>query len=93
MVSGNADAIAEQYQQRIRAVDEQPGFLGLEILRGQEQPEEFLVLMRWRDRDAFEAYRRSEAFKRAHGRIFAVSGPTRIDRATYEVGVYEIITD
>ena len=90
-MSGNADAIAGQYRQRLRAVDEQPGFLGLEILRGQDRAEEFLVLMRWSDREAFEAYRRSEAFKRAHGRIAALSGPTRVDRETYEVGVYEII--
>lgn len=91
VVSGNEEAIAAQYRQRLGAVEEAPGFLGLEILQEQDRPEAFLVLMRWRERADFEAYRRSEAFRRAHERIAALSGRTRIDRESYQVSVYEII--
>ncbi|MDQ2999374.1 MAG: antibiotic biosynthesis monooxygenase [Chloroflexota bacterium] len=91
ITSGNADAVAAQYQQRSQLVEQAPGFLGLEILRGQDQPDEFMVCMRWVDRAAFEAYRSSPQFRQAHQNIRTIPGHTHIDRATYAVGVFDVI--
>jgi heme-degrading monooxygenase HmoA len=91
ITSGNADAVAAQYQQRSRLVEQAPGFLGIEILRGQDQRDEFLVCMRWVDRAAFEAYHGSALFRQAHRAIAKIPGPTRIDRSTYDVGVFDVI--
>jgi heme-degrading monooxygenase HmoA len=91
ITSGNADAVAAQYCQRSGLVEQAPGFLGLEILRGQDQPDEFLVYMRWADRAAFDDYRGSARFRQAHHSIAKIPGRTRIDPATYEVEVYDVI--
>ena len=91
ITSGNADAVAAQYQRRSRLVEQAPGFLSLEILRGQDRPDEFLVCMRWVDRAAFEDYRGSALFRQAHGTIARIPGHTRIDPATYDVGVFDVI--
>jgi heme-degrading monooxygenase HmoA len=39
----------------------------MEVLKSDEE-DEVLVITRWRDRAAFEAWVHSEAFQRAHGR-------------------------
>ncbi len=91
ITSGNADAVAEQYRQRSRLVEQVPGFPGVEILRGHDQPDEFLVFMRWADCACFEAYRRSSSFKEAHHSIRSIPGQVRIDPASYEVGVFDVL--
>jgi heme-degrading monooxygenase HmoA len=91
IISGNADAVAAQYGRRSRLVEQAPGFLGIEILRGQDQRDEFLVCMRWVDRAAFEAYHGSALFRQAHRAIANIPGRTRIDPATYDVGVFDVI--
>ena len=91
ITSGNADAVAAQYQQRSRLVEQAPGFLGIEILRGQDQPDEFMVCMRWVDRAAFESYKSGAQFRQAHQNIRTIAGRTRIDPATYEVGVFDVL--
>jgi heme-degrading monooxygenase HmoA len=91
ITSGNANAVAAHYQRRSRLVEQAPGFLGLEILRGQDRPDDFLVYMRWVDRAAFEAYQGSAQFRQAHRAIASIPGRTRIDPATYDVGVFDVI--
>ncbi len=91
IISGNAPAVAAQYEQRSRLVEQAPSFLGVEILSGQDDADEFLVIMRWADRPAFEAYRHGPLFQAAHHKVAAISGHTRIDARTYEVGVYDVL--
>jgi heme-degrading monooxygenase HmoA len=88
---GNASAVAAQHQQRSRLVEQGPGFVGLEILRGQDQPDECMVCMRWVDRAAFEAYQGSVLFGQAHQNMRTISGRTSIDPATYELEVFDVL--
>jgi heme-degrading monooxygenase HmoA len=50
-------------QERSRLVDQHEGFLGLEILRSFERQPEFLLVTRWRDRDALRSYLQSPDFQ------------------------------
>lgn len=43
IVSGNAAAVASQYRQRVGAVDDVPGFLGLEVLQPHDRATEFWI--------------------------------------------------
>ncbi|MCO5170531.1 MAG: antibiotic biosynthesis monooxygenase [Planctomycetes bacterium] len=61
-----AEALAARFRGRGRRVDGHPGFLGLEVLRGQGPTPEFLLVTRWADRAALKAYLRSEDFRLAH---------------------------
>lgn len=48
-------------------VQDSPGFVSMEVLASEES-REVVVITRWRDREAFDAWVHSDAFARAHGR-------------------------
>jgi heme-degrading monooxygenase HmoA len=68
----------KMFRQREQAVEDQPGFLSLDVLKPGVRmlmsgaPErinnEFQVLTRWDSREAFQSWIHSDAFKRAHSR-------------------------
>jgi len=61
--SDQAEGLVARFQERSRLVDRHEGFLGLEILRSFERQPEFLLVTRWRDRDALRAYLQSPDFQ------------------------------
>ncbi len=77
---GREEDFEKMFQNRERAVEDQPGFVSLDVLKpGQrmimggasEQPDnEYQVLTRWKDEEAFKAWVHSDAFKKAHARHF-----------------------
>ena len=91
VVGGDADALAGQYRNRAGLVDALPGCLGVEILRHLDRPEEFVVLTRWTDEDAYTAYRAHPAFRQAHRAIAHLPG-LRIDPASRVVERYEVLS-
>jgi heme-degrading monooxygenase HmoA len=70
----------EVFRTREGSVEEQPGFLSLEVLRtvsgswdspeadGPRDGTTYVVFSRWASAEAHDAWTRSEAFRRAHGR-------------------------
>lgn len=64
---GAADEIVDRFAESRGDVQDFPGFVSMEVLKSDAE-DEVLVITRWRDREAFEAWVHSEAFHRAHGR-------------------------
>lgn len=92
VTSGNSDALAEQYRNRRRLAETMPGCLGVEILRHQDRPDEFVVYTRWENQDAFDRYQRHPAFRNAHARISEIPGRLRIDPDTRSTDRYEVLS-
>ena len=92
VTNGNAQALADQYAKRTGLVDEMPGFVSVEVLRNCGNPDEFLVYMRWENREAFQAYKTSPAFREAHRNVAHIPGGVKIDRKTRELSIYETVT-
>lgn len=90
--NGNAEGLADQYRNRLHRVESVPGCLGVEILRSLERPDEFLVYTRWKDREAYEGYRRDPAFREAHARIASIPGGIKIDAESRAVEWYEVLS-
>ncbi|HEY9784822.1 MAG TPA: antibiotic biosynthesis monooxygenase [Candidatus Obscuribacterales bacterium] len=78
---GREEDFESMFKSRERAVEDQPGFLSLDVLKpGQrmlmgsgktEQVDnEYQVLTRWEDEEAFRQWVHSDAFKKAHSRDF-----------------------
>jgi heme oxygenase (mycobilin-producing) len=61
------DELARRFAARAGAVDAQDGFEGFELLRPSDGRATWLVVTRWRDEAAFEAWRTGPAFGHAHG--------------------------
>lgn len=77
-----AEHLVARFQERSGLVDRHKGFLGLEVLRSFERQPEFLLVTRWRDKDALRAYLQSEDFKTAKAASAAQEDATF---AMYEV--------
>jgi len=60
------DELARRFAARAGAVDNQEGFEGFELLRPTDERTTWLVVTRWRDDAAFEAWRTSPAFGHGH---------------------------
>lgn len=64
-----ADDLVAAFRRRAHLVDTADGFLDLQVWQSDRDPEEVLMVSRWRDRDSFRTYMRSEAHQISHARI------------------------
>jgi len=85
---GVAGQVVERFANSRGNVQGFPGFVSMEVLNS-EAGDEVLVITRWRDKDAFDSWVHSDAFKRAHGR----SGGGDLLRGHPQMGTYEVAVE
>jgi heme oxygenase (mycobilin-producing) len=66
VAAGSGDELARRFAARAGAVDGQEGFEGFELLRPTDERETWLVVTRWRDEEAFQAWLSSPSFGHGH---------------------------
>ena len=71
----SGDELGRRFAARAGAVDQQDGFEGFELLRPTDDRTTWLVVTRWRDEAAFEAWVGSRAFEHGHARPEGPHGP------------------
>ncbi len=64
-----AGELVTAFRRRARLVEEADGFVDLQVWQSDRDPGEILMVSRWRDRQAFTAYMRSDAHSVSHARI------------------------
>ena len=62
----SGDELARRFAARAGAVDDQDGFEGFELLKPTDDRNTWLVVTRWRDEAAFDAWVNSPAFGAGH---------------------------
>ena len=62
----SGDELGRRFAARAGAVDDQEGFEGFELLKPTDDRSTWLVITRWRDEAAFEAWVNSPAFGHGH---------------------------
>ena len=62
----SGDELAKRFAARAGAVDNQDGFEGFELLHPADERPTWLVVTRWRDEAAFQAWLSSPAFGHGH---------------------------
>jgi heme-degrading monooxygenase HmoA len=67
---GSEQAFEQVWLTRDTHLDEVPGFVEFHLVKGPEADDHTLYASHtvWRDRDAFEGWTKSEAFRKAHAR-------------------------
>ena len=60
------DELAHRFAARAGAVDDAEGFEGFELLQPTDEREQWLVITRWRDEEAFQAWLASPSFAHGH---------------------------
>jgi heme-degrading monooxygenase HmoA len=71
---GSGDELAKRFAARAGAVDDQDGFEGFELLQPTDDRTTWLVVTRWRDEEAFNAWVSSPAFGHGHRQAAAGGG-------------------
>ena len=66
LAAGWEDEFEERFRNRAGQIEQQPGFLRMEILRPCSEDTPYVVLTAWRDEAAFQAWVGSEDFRAAH---------------------------
>ncbi len=85
------EAFEARFRDRAREVDEQPGFLRAWVLRPADPEGAYVVLTLWASEEAFEGWRRSEAFQRGHARPGAL--PAEAFRGPSQLERYQVVVD
>lgn len=85
---GAAGQVAGLFANSRRNVQGFPGFVSMEVLNS-EAGDEVLVITRWRDRGAFDAWVGSEEFKKAHAR----GGAGELMRGHPQMSTYEVAVE
>src|SRR3954469_24350652 len=59
VAASESGALIDAFRGRAHLVDEAPGFVDLEVWRSDRDPDEVIMVSRWRDRDCCRQYMRS----------------------------------
>ena len=70
----HGEEVAHRFASRIGSVDAQDGFEGFELLRPTDDRATWLVVSRWRDQAAFDAWLTSPSFARGHRGVSGAGG-------------------
>ena len=81
----SAEDIDTLYRNREHLVDNFEGFIGVEVLRNDQDPAEFTLLARWADREAYENYRRSREFVIAHRRMMELPRNVKLSPGSHSI--------
>ena len=61
-----AGRFEDKFQQRIGKIDQQDGFVRMQVLKPVKPDDPYLVMTTWRDQSAFKGWVGSEDFREAH---------------------------
>jgi len=61
------DAFETRFRERAGQIEQQPGFVSMQVLKPDSAGAPYVVLTHWRDKSAFEAWVGGEDFRAAHG--------------------------
>ena len=84
VAEGRESDFEKTFTERDRAVDRMPGFLDMQVLRPVEG-RTYVVLTRWKSREAFDQWTQSEAFISAHRKQSPDIAESRPNLEIYEV--------
>ena len=88
-----ADELVGAFRRRLGLVDHARGFIDLQVWRSERDPEEILMVSRWRERADFTAYMRSGAHRRSHERIQPdLQAAIKLERLEHLQG-YEVVAE
>jgi heme oxygenase (mycobilin-producing) len=88
-----SDALVAAFRRRAHLVDGADGFVDLQVWRSDRDPEEVLMVSRWRDRAAFTAYMRSAEHRVSHDRIDpALQAAIHLERLEH-LRTYEVVAE
>jgi heme-degrading monooxygenase HmoA len=88
-----AAELVSAFRRRAHLVDDAEGFVDLQVWQSDRDRGELVMVSRWRDRDAFKAYMKSEQHRISHDRIDPdLDGAIKLERLEH-LHTYEVVAE
>jgi heme-degrading monooxygenase HmoA len=88
-----APELVRAFRRRAHLVDSADGFVDLQVWQSDRDAGELVMVSRWRDREAFKAYMKSEAHQLSHDRIAPdLDDAIRLERLEH-MHTYEVVAE
>ena len=88
-----APELVSAFRDRIGLVDGFEGFVDLQVWQSDRDAGELIMVSRWRDRDSFKRYMKSDAHRASHDRIDpGLDEAIRLDRLEH-LHTYEVVAE
>jgi heme oxygenase (mycobilin-producing) len=88
-----APELVSAFRRRARLVEEADGFVDLQVWQSDRDAGELVMVSRWRDREAFKAYMKSESHRISHDRIDpGLDRAIRLERLEH-MHTYEVVAE
>ncbi|MBF0265199.1 MAG: antibiotic biosynthesis monooxygenase [Gammaproteobacteria bacterium] len=58
--------VQQAFKNRPHLVDQVEGFIAMEVLQPEHQPDEFWLLTRWSDQEKYQQWHRGHSYKKSH---------------------------
>jgi heme-degrading monooxygenase HmoA len=88
-----APELVGAFRRRAHLVEEADGFVDLQVWQSDRDAGELVMVSRWRDRDAFKAYMKSERHRVSHARIDPeLDRAIRLERLEH-MHTYEVVAE
>ena len=88
-----APELVAAFRRRAGLVDGADGFVDLQVWQSDRDAGELIMVSRWRDREAFKAYMRSEDHRVSHERIDpALNEAIKLERLEH-LHTYDVVAD
>jgi heme-degrading monooxygenase HmoA len=88
-----APELVAAFRRRAHLVDDADGFVDLQVWQSDRDPAELVMVSRWRDRDAFKAYMKSEEHLVSHDRVDpSLDAAIKLERLEH-MHTYEVVAE
>jgi heme-degrading monooxygenase HmoA len=88
-----AAELVSAFRRRAHLVDDADGFVDLQVWQSDRDPGELVMVSRWRDRDAFKVYMKSEQHRVSHDRIDPdLDSAIRLERLEH-MHTYDVVAE
>lgn len=91
--ASRSDELVTAFRGRAGLVESHAGFVDLQVWRSDRDPGEVVMVSRWRDRDDFRAYMKSDDHRASHERIDpALQDSMKLERLE-QMHTYEVVVE
>jgi heme-degrading monooxygenase HmoA len=88
-----APELVEAFRGRAHLVEEADGFVDLQVWQSDRDEGELVMVSRWRDREAFKAYMRSDRHRISHERVDpALDSAIKLERLEH-LHTYQVVAE
>lgn len=93
IAAGRSDELVAAFGRRAGLVESHDGFVDLQVWRSDRDPTELIMVSRWRDKDAFREYMKSDDHRVSHDRIDPLlRHAVKLERLEH-VHTYEVVAE